>query len=319
MANAVPPGPDDSIALQTLVPCGILQAIAVTLFVARMYTRLRPVRNLWWDDYIISVAIATSVPAYSLQITACKHGLGRHTYYVSSEDLSTTMHHLFGLYCLNLVGVGLVRISVACSLLRFLPSKDWQRTLFVLIAIQVLSIIVAMIMQFIECRPVRAMWEVVPDNECWTPAQMQAWGYAYSAFMLTQDIILSLIPITFIRKLRRPLPERIVIACVMALGLVASAAVVIKIVYMRHFDITGDALRILVQVIKWGKIEELLGISAACIPPLKSLVERLLKRLGLPGFGSYTVSSLDCHICSQYGSDGFHELNHVECSPRPVP
>lgn len=56
MANVAPPGPDDSIAKQLLIPCGILQVVVVVLYVARMYARLHPIPKLWWDDYTISLA-----------------------------------------------------------------------------------------------------------------------------------------------------------------------------------------------------------------------------------------------------------------------
>jgi hypothetical protein len=56
-----PPGPDDSIASQLLVPCGILQGIVIVTYTARMIARLRPAPNLWWDDYTITLATVSAV------------------------------------------------------------------------------------------------------------------------------------------------------------------------------------------------------------------------------------------------------------------
>jgi hypothetical protein len=55
-----PPGPDDSIASQLLIPCGTLQGIVIVTYTARMIVRLRPA-NLWWDDYTITLATVSAV------------------------------------------------------------------------------------------------------------------------------------------------------------------------------------------------------------------------------------------------------------------
>ncbi|KAH7111786.1 hypothetical protein B0J11DRAFT_598407 [Dendryphion nanum] len=262
MANVAPLGPDDSIATQLLIPCGILQVIVVVLYVARMYARLHPVPKLWLDDYTISLATAISITGYALQIAACKHGLGRHNAYVTSREQAAALHYLFGLYSIWVVGVGLVRVSIACTLLRVWDVKAWRWTLWALIIVQMISVTSTFIVQFTECHPLRAMWDVVPGAKCWTPAQMHTFGYVFAITNIALDFVLSLMPIAFLRRLRRPLAERIVIAFLMALGLVATAAAIIKTSYMRDFAITGDTLRDIVHINMWCKIEEQLGIVA---------------------------------------------------------
>ncbi|KAH7028257.1 hypothetical protein B0J12DRAFT_684233 [Macrophomina phaseolina] len=308
MANTVPPGPDNSIASQLLIPCGILQALVCIIYIARMHARFRPVRTVWWDDYTISVAVALSIVGFSLQIAACKHGMGRHNYYVPSDDQSAALHYLFVMYCTWVFCVGLIRLSVAFLLLRFFDTPAWRWSLRILVASIILSIIGGIIAQLIECRPLRAMWEAVADAKCWTNTEMQIFGYVQSIITIIQDCVLSLIPIAFLKKLRRPLAERIVVACLMALGLTASAAAIIKLSHLNQFGITGDTLRDLILLNKWSKIEEQLGIVATCIPPLKSSVERVLRRLGLPTLTDMAWSS-DFSLHLSYGTDRFYELD----------
>ena len=62
-----PPGGDTSIALRVVVACGILEVIAITLFVARIITRWRRNGKLYIEDYLISGAIVRA-PALFLDI-----------------------------------------------------------------------------------------------------------------------------------------------------------------------------------------------------------------------------------------------------------
>ena len=56
-----PPGPDTTIAFKYLIPCGILEMLAITLCAARIYTRFRRVSKLFLEDYFIICALV-SIP-----------------------------------------------------------------------------------------------------------------------------------------------------------------------------------------------------------------------------------------------------------------
>jgi hypothetical protein len=57
-----PSMPDTNFAPKYLIPCGVLAAIALGLCTTRIYTRLRPVNFLTWDDYLITIAEVSQRP-----------------------------------------------------------------------------------------------------------------------------------------------------------------------------------------------------------------------------------------------------------------
>lgn len=101
------------------------------------------------------------------------------------------------------------------------------------------------------------------------------------AIFLVTDVLFSLLPIVIIRKIRRPLREKIVVCFLMGLGLVASGAVISKILSLRSFGTNPDVTWINTNVAMWGMVELFLAISATSIPVLKHMAERTLKRMGL--------------------------------------
>jgi hypothetical protein len=60
-------------------------------------------------------------------------------------------------------------------------------------------------------------------------------------FILT-DLIYSLLPISFIRKINRPMREKVVLAVVMGLGLIASALDIYRVVVFRRILTSLDPM-----------------------------------------------------------------------------
>jgi hypothetical protein len=74
----------------------------------------------------------------------------------------------------------------------------------------------------------------------------------------------------------------------MSLGLLASAAGIVKVVLLSRMGLLKDAHR-MVDPFIWTNIEACLGLMAASIPVLKAPFERILARLGfLPSTQSDT-------------------------------
>jgi hypothetical protein len=82
-------------------------------------------------------------------------------------------------------------------------------------------------------------------------------------------------------KMRIPMRERVVLCVLMALGLFASAVVIVRTTTFRRYKRVGDKLWYMNDIAIWNLLEGQLGIIAACIPYLKSTFERILKRMGV--------------------------------------
>jgi hypothetical protein len=55
--SALAPGPDESISAKLVAPTSALYVFVLVAYTARIYTRIRPVRNLGWDDVALTVAL----------------------------------------------------------------------------------------------------------------------------------------------------------------------------------------------------------------------------------------------------------------------
>ncbi|KAK0100506.1 hypothetical protein ONS95_008453 [Cadophora gregata] len=280
MNASISPGPDTRFAPNYLIPCGVLAVVALGLCVTRIYTRSRPVLHLALDDYLIVVAEIFSLTGYCLACAAASHGWGHLSFYISAADQKIAYKCIFALELIWVLTIPLIRISVACSLMRFGNSRLWMGTLYALIVIQSLISTGWVILQFFNCKPLRSFWEPVSNFKCWPRDVTLIYGWFTACVFILMDFILATMPLKLIRTLNRPLREKILIGCLMAMGLIATIIAGIKTKTFKNVYL-GDPLSTTVDSSMWAKLEELVGIIAACMPCLKARVEKFLRRAGI--------------------------------------
>ncbi|KAM7211422.1 hypothetical protein V8F06_013200 [Rhypophila decipiens] len=282
----VAPGPDVSIIGQFLSAAIFLYTVATILVVMRLYTRMRPTPHVGWDDGAVVLALIASGFQIGFLLAAIPHGFGRHNFYlpipsqIEAGRLLLVSQFPWGW------GVAFGKISIALLLMRFKRTTPWKIFLWIMIAIQVLSAMTANIIQGAQCKPIEASWNPMilmtdPTASCWDPNNVQASVYVMGAIAVTTDVVFALIPVSFLRKVQRPMREKVVLGFLMGLGVFSAAAVVVKLTYLGPFGKSQDPLYDIVPLATWSVVEELLGIIAACVPTLKSPFEKVLRRVGL--------------------------------------
>jgi hypothetical protein len=86
-------------------------------------------------------------------------------------------------------------------------------------------------------------------------------------------------------KLSRSTVERCLITVLMALGLVATIAVIMRLIKMHTLDFASpEGFRTLIPIYFWVRMEEVILIIASSAPMLKPPIEHVLRRFGLPTF-----------------------------------
>ncbi|KAL5611013.1 hypothetical protein FOBRF1_007130 [Fusarium oxysporum] len=277
--------PHDSLGPRALAIVRPFLIVAILVFSVRIFTRVTPVYKLDASDYIISVAVLIEAIVYSFFIASVASGLGRHSYDVSPEQGVKTLRYVYVVILLSTFVPALARISVGSLLLKFASTKAWRVIIWFTIGIQAACIIGTEIFQLIQCRPINAHWEEVLDARCLSAPQIWICGYTTIGVALFGDLTLAILPIFLIWKLSRSTVERCLITVLMALGLVATVAVIMRLVKMHTLDfVSSERFRTLIPIYFWLRMEEAILIIASSTPMLKSPIEHALHQFGLPMF-----------------------------------
>ncbi|PGH15611.1 hypothetical protein AJ80_05475 [Polytolypa hystricis UAMH7299] len=288
-----PPLPDTNNGPQYLIPIVILEAIALALCSARIYTKFRPSPHMRVDDYFIAIAQTLSFTGYLLALVSVLNGWGHMTRYVDPENLAVALKCLFAIQLVWILTICIIRMSVALSLLRLSFNPYWRRALWALIVIQGLFSTGWLVELFAACKPLSNHWAPSADADCWPAKYRINLGWATSAVFVTMDLIFATMPLKLILRLNRPIGERILIGCLMATGLLATAMAAWKMTTFTTNG-TGDPMSATVWPSMLAKLEEVVGIIAACMPCLKGPAERALHHLGFlsaPSLESMTKPS----------------------------
>lgn len=275
---------NDTTAPMLLGLGGALVLISIGLLMARVWSRLRPWR-LHLDDWTVFGATLLAIVEYILLSVAVLNGLGRHSRFVTSPQRTASLRLLFISQVLWYWAITLVKVSVALLLLRLKHTKRWRMFLYLVIALALAAGLVQTAFQFLQCRPFSVYWDPSPfrtgEGRCFKVSVINGNIVAFSSVQVGLDLVLSFIPITFIRKLNRPRREKIFMCVLMGLGLFAACAAIIRTVMLQSYYAGGDIFRQSVPISLWAVVEQQFALIAATIPTLKAFMEKTLVRIGL--------------------------------------
>jgi hypothetical protein len=149
-----------------------------------------------------------------------------------------------------------------------------------MMTLQVLISTSYFILQFAQCNPVSINWQFVPGAKCWPMKPLVTYAWTISGVYVAMDLTLALMPIRFIRTLHRSRTEKFLIGILMGMGLFATAVLCAKLTTLKTIG-KGDPMKASIPVVMWTKLEEQVGIIAACLPAIKRLAERVLRKWSL--------------------------------------
>lgn len=117
---------------------------------------------------------------------------------------------------------------------------------------------------------------------------LQGLSYTNVALNVTTDLLFALvIPVPMLWRLRVPTRTRAALVCVLALGLFACVAALVKITYLVNYGLVGDFLWDSRNITIWTVTESNVGIVAGSIPPLRPLLKNVFGGV----YGSYGTGS----------------------------
>ncbi len=177
-----------------------------------------------------------------------------------------------------------IKTSVALSILRIKDSRRWKIFLYSVIALQAAYCIANTIFVFQVCRPLSDWWDVTAINpHCDDANTVHVMSTIGSVINIVTDLALSISPVTFLWTLHRPVRERILVCLLMGMGLFASTSSIVKMLMVLNWvHRPGDDLwSVAVSIATWTSAEQFFGLTAACLPFLKPLVQRCLGTFGV--------------------------------------
>ncbi|KUJ09791.1 uncharacterized protein LY89DRAFT_711067 [Mollisia scopiformis] len=250
------------------------ETIVALLFVlARLYTRVRIVRNIGWDDHLISISMFLFL-GYTILITiAATDGFGSHLTDLGLPQAVKAIKWEIAGQTFNIAAIGTSKSSVAVFLLRIVTSKSHIWILWFCIASTSFVCASCIVFMYTQCTPLESIFNPTLPHVCYLNFTVNAiFSGSYTAAM---DFVLAIFPWFVLWKLNMKRKERLTIALGLSLGVFAGICGVIRAVELQGISGKADYTYLTLPLILWGSTELLICIVCASVPILRPLYKQV--------------------------------------------
>nr|CDP26528.1 Putative protein of unknown function [Podospora anserina S mat+] len=274
-SNGVSLPPDENRGPEILAICGTLVALSVLIVGLRIWVRAGMIGQVGIDDWTIIAATTVIFVEMMIIIPQVHYGAGRHVQYIEPPSNVTKGLHLnFVTQPLCLIALCLTKVSVGFFLLRLTPSKRFRRFVIGMIIFTVLSATGNFLTVFFQCQPLAFTWGGVSEGKCMPPDNLKFAAFFNSSVAVLSDIIFALLPVPMLWKVQLNWRVKSAVAAILALGVFAAVAAIVKITFLgsygKHGDFLWDSADLTIWYVPtptWPYTQHILLLTTSCTSP----------------------------------------------------
>ncbi|KAF2030070.1 hypothetical protein EK21DRAFT_66580 [Setomelanomma holmii] len=240
---------------------------ALLTTIARLYVRLRMIRNVGWD-----------VSSQCVVIPSVYYGAGKHVEYIDPVDFVKAFRLNFITQPIYLFAICLVKLSVGLFLLRIAVKPFYKRLIISIMSFMAFYTIGCFFTIVLQCTDLRLLWgDPRAKGTCWSSYTLKTLGYVNAALNISTDIAFSIaIPIPMLLSIQMNGRQKASLICIFGLGIFATTAALVKLSYIPNYGHSGDWLWDSRNLTIWTITESNVGIVAANLPCLKPIFRTVL-------------------------------------------
>ncbi|KAM7214601.1 hypothetical protein V8F06_010000 [Rhypophila decipiens] len=287
LPNPLPP--DEDRGPQLMGAFWTWSALSIILVALRFYARYQ-LRAIGLDDWMMLFTVTLFIIATCFVTYMAHIGGARHAFYLTPEETLRAVKFSFlsQPWAIFLFATG--KTSVALLTLRIIGGQKspnsiryfWRRTaLYFLIVSLFIVCSLGCIFTFVQCNPPRALWTPellapIGTGTCWDPKVQLHFNYFLASWNIMADVVLALLPATFISGLKLRLGKKIALCILLSLGLIAAVFSAIKVPYLADLGARVDFTWNAYGIQMWTGAEAFVMILCGNIPPLQILWDRFI-------------------------------------------
>ncbi|KAF1996436.1 hypothetical protein P154DRAFT_472627 [Amniculicola lignicola CBS 123094] len=288
----MPPGGDRNKGPALEAATIITFCLAAIIVAVRIYYRAFRIKTTAWDDYTIVLALVSACVSTAFILKYVEAGGGRHAVYLQMKAVDVAKWSTISTLPF-IISTTLTKISIALMILRISNSRKLKWSMIPLMVIVTCINLTGIVLLAAGCRPFEANWNyAVPRTHCWPRKVLKDQNFVQGIVSIVSDCIYTALPVVVVWGLNISRRQKVGITFLVALGLVATACSIARLVLYETFDDWTDSTWGLSDLQIWTALEQNLGIVAASLPTLRIF----FKEIGA------TISSLSFSFSGGKGS-----------------
>lgn len=263
----------------------ITYTLAISAVVLRFVARRLMHLHLWYDDYLVVVALF-GVTGFFIDSFIWIHlGLGVHyqaLHWSYDTILRDTFLNLFVEEIFYSTGTAFMKLSLLAFYWRIfnIASIRWPiRILFVAVIAWLVARYIAIVF---HCIPVAAYWDKsIKNATCGVDDRLFFMGTNTVNFIL--DLIVLVLPMPYVKRLQVQRSQKLVVFGMFALGgFIVAVSVILLVVCYKLDNTSTDVTWTISPIVLWAGTEINLGVVTACLPSLRPIFLLITKGTAQP-------------------------------------
>ncbi|KAF2027016.1 hypothetical protein EK21DRAFT_72854 [Setomelanomma holmii] len=263
---------------------GVNIAFVATAFVAyslRCFVRVKMVKAFGLDDCLMGLALCFFIAYVISSNVGVKYGTGRHHRDISQQNIEKARHCWYFCYIFYSWAMIFAKMSIGFLLLRVSVKRLHTWTLYAAMATSVVAGGAFFFVTTFQCYPISYFWNRrTQSGSCVTNDLIVGLAYTYSFFSIVSDFTFAIIPGFLVWHLQLKRRAKVALVPLIAMGCIASAAVIARLPYILQFN-SPDFLWDTLDIAIWSTVEQGLAISAGSLATLRPIFFLVMSRLGL--------------------------------------
>lgn len=251
--------------------------LALVTMVARLYVRIRMIRNVGWDDYFMTFTMALCLAGQGVIIPQVRYGAGKHINHIPMADFQIAMKLNFITQPMYLWGICLAKEAIGFFLLRIASTPFYRRLIIGIMLFMGFYTLGCFFTVVLQCTNLAVMWDPTAKGTCWTVRTLKTLSYTNVSLNIITDLLFAvIIPVPMLWHVQMNKRQKASLIAILSMGIFATAAALIKVGYLPNYGKAGDWLWDSRNITIWTVIECNMGIIGGNLPCLKPLFRTVL-------------------------------------------
>ncbi|KGO65322.1 hypothetical protein PITC_015900 [Penicillium italicum] len=255
-----------------LITSVVFTSLATFFVVMRMYTRIKLIKRVEANDWMVIIALVNSYVFMALDVIEAVSGMGVHMKDIPPSILERQMKAFWLSIPFYNAAVLCAKASILMQYFRVFPTHRMRVVCWVMITFLAIYGTWAVISAFLNCIPVAKFWDDSIPGFCLSKNNL--W-FSNASMHISTDIAILIIPIPALMAIDLPRKQKLALMIIFALGGFVCVTSIVRLVSLKKIADSTDPTFDNVAAASWSAIECNTGIVCACLPTLKPLVARI--------------------------------------------
>ncbi|KXS98298.1 hypothetical protein AC578_6831 [Pseudocercospora eumusae] len=230
--------------------------------------------DLWWDDFVITLAIAVDLPFMILSVKLADLGFGQDIWTIKQSHLTPILKILYFNELFYILGLSFVKIAILLTYLRFFSDVKFRKWVFVVIGLNVISLIGFIFALLFQCTPIPYAWLRWDGTHKGTCVEFDHIAWPAAAINILLDLIVIGLPFPQLWKMKMNKRKKLQVMVMFGTGLIITVLSILRLQSLVAYTDHNDFTWVYVTTGAWSKLELNASILCACMPAIRNYIRR---------------------------------------------